>query len=370
MKQKHIVIDARIRRSSTGRYADKLLDYLQKLDKSNKYTVLLEQDDDWQPKNKNFTPLPCKYKKFSLSPLQQISFSRFIYKLKPDLVHFAMTGHQPLFYWGKQVTTTHDLTMFKFTRRGRLPKWLHWLRMKGYSLLMWQSHLLAKAIIVPSEYVRDAVAKFHLFTNRKIEITYEASDPPISDKPIQPESYTTGDYLLYVGSAFPHKNLRRLIKAFRQVKEADHPFLKLMIVGKKEYHARKLEKWTTMQDVAGVTFTGFVSEPELRWLYENAQAYVFPSLSEGFGLPGLEAMAHGCPVVSSNATCLPEIYGEAAEYFDPENVDDMAQAINKVLWDDKLRKNLIEKGKKQVKKYSWETMAQQTQDVYRKILEQ
>jgi glycosyltransferase involved in cell wall biosynthesis len=98
-------------------------------------------------------------------------------------------------------------------------------------------------------------------------------------------------------------------------------------------------------------------------------AYIFPSLSEGFGLPGLEAMTHGAPVVSSNATCLPEIYGDAAHYFDPLSVEAMVIAISEVLNDKALRQKLITAGQMQVNKYSWQRMAEQTLDVYRKVLE-
>jgi glycosyltransferase involved in cell wall biosynthesis len=111
-----------------------------------------------------------------------------------------------------------------------------------------------------------------------------------------------------------------------------------------------------------------VSEGELRWLYEHCAAYVFPSLSEGFGLPGLEAMVHGAPVVSSNATCLPEVYGDAAHYFDPLNVDDIARKITEVLDNQALRNNLIARGHAQAATYSWRRMAEQTLAVYEACL--
>jgi glycosyltransferase involved in cell wall biosynthesis len=102
---------------------------------------------------------------------------------------------------------------------------------------------------------------------------------------------------------------------------------------------------------------------------ENTKAYVFPSLSEGFGIPGLEAMFYGAPVASSNATCLPEVYGDAAHYFDPTDINDMAEKIDEVLTKPGLRKKLVEQGKKRVKKYSWKRTAEQTLDVYKRILE-
>ena len=119
-----------------------------------------------------------------------------------------------------------------------------------------------------------------------------------------------------------------------------------------------------------VDFLDWVSDAQLKWLYQNCLAYVFPSLSEGFGLPGLEAMLEGSPVVSSDATCLPEIYGNAAHYFDPYDIKDMATKINSVLTNKKLRDRLIETGKSQVKKYSWKKMAEQTLEVYNSVLNQ
>lgn len=367
MAKKHIVIDARIRRASTGKPVDRLLAYLQDLDTKNRYTVYVAQDDDWQPRKKNFTVITCPYKIFSLNPLQQWRFSRWLKKLNADLVHFTMTGQQPLFYRGKQITFTHDLTMFTYARPGRLPGWLHKLRMMGYSLLMWVAHQRAEITHTPTEYVADAVNKRFLHTNRKTVVTLEASEPPLKAEAKAPETVPS-NFLLYVGSAFPHKNLRRLVLSFIQLKEK-YPDLQLVLAGKREYHAKQLKKWVKKQPHSGgVVFTGFVDDAELKWLYQNAEAYIFPSLSEGFGLPGLEAMVHGCPVVSSNATCLPEVYGDAAEYFDPENVDDMTRAISKVLKNDKRRKELIAEGKKQANKYSWERMAKQTLEIYQQVL--
>ena len=362
----HIVIDARIRQSSTGRYIDRLLEHLQKIDSKHRYTVLLAPKDGWQPSSKRFTAKHIRTPIFSFNPLQQLVLSWQLYQLRPNLVHFGMTGHAPLFYFGHQITTTHDLTMFKYTRRGRLPRSVHWVRMRAYHLLVWVGHRMAKTIIVPTEYVRDAVAKYHLFTNRKIVVTYEASEPPLQVKPVRPD-YAPDEYIMYVGSSFPHKNLRRLIRAL-DILNNDYPNLRLLLVGKQELHGKRLQKWVKDRGIQNVVFTGFVSDTELKWLYEHCKAYIFPSLSEGFGLPGLEAMTYGAPVISSNATCLPEVYGEAAQYFDPEKTEEIAQAINKVLKSEKLRNELVAKGYKQIKKYSWTKMAEQTLSVYEDVL--
>lgn len=360
---RHIIIDARIRRAGTGRYVDRLLEHLQNIDHENRYSVLLEPDDPWRPTAPNFSGLPCRYKQFSFNPLEQFGFAWQLYRLKPDLVHFSMT-QQPIFFLGKVICTTHDLTMFTYARAGRLSNWLHALRLLGYRFLFWWGHRKSSRIIVPSHFVANALAKRQPFTKPKIVVTYEAAEP------IQGEGRRAKGvekpFLLHVGSPFPHKNIERLVEAFSKIEDGR---LKLVLAGKKEHYFEKLEKWVANLPVKDrVIFAGRVSDGELRWLYEHAEAYVLPSLSEGFGLPGLEAMAHGCPLVSSSATCLPEIYGDAAHYFDPTSVGDMARAINEVLSDKALRSKLIAHGSAQAAKYSWDKMAHETLEIYRQVL--
>lgn len=362
----HIVIDARNRRSSTGRYTDRLLEHLQETDHLRTYTILIQPDDPWQGSAKNFTPLPCPYKQFSFNPFEQLGFAWQLYRLRPSLVHFTMT-QQPLLYFGKIVTTTHDLTMLRYTREGRLPAWVHKIRLALYRFMFWWSHKKSKVIVVPSDFVKNDLTTYLPFTAQKTTTTYESSEPPIKESAKQLKDVNK-PYILHVGSPFPHKNIDRLIETFNELKK-QYPKLQLVLAGKKEFYFEKLvSQLKANPNKADIIIPGFVSDQELRWLYENAEAYVLPSLSEGFGLPGLEAMAHGCVVVSSNATCLPEIYGDAAHYFDPESIADMSEKISEVLANKKLREQLALKGHRQLKKYSWEKMARETLAVYEKAL--
>jgi len=364
---KHIVIDARIRRASTGRPVARLLEHLQEIDSDHRYTILVEHKDDWTPTNKNFSVKPTRFGNFSFNPINQILYAWQLYNLRADLVHFTLTPQQPIFYFKKQTTFTHDLTMLKFVRAGRLPGWLHALRMRGYRFILWSAHRRAKEILVPTQYVADAVNKYHLFTNRKTTVTLESSEPLLSGKALVPEN-PPEKFIMYTGSAFPHKNLERLISAFTLLKE-QHTDLKLVLVGKKEYHSKQLQKWAKRQPCYDdIIFTGFIPDEELKWYYQNARAYAFPSLSEGFGLPGLEAMVHGCPVVSSDATCLPEVYGDAAVYFNPLDIQEMAVKIDEVISNEPLRKKLTVKGYENARKFSWRRMAVQTLEIFNKVL--
>lgn len=365
---KHIVIDARSRPASTGRYVDRLLEYLQKIDGVNQYTVLLKPDDSWNTTAKNFTTKSCPYAAFSFNPLDQFMFASFIKQLEPDLVHFAMTPQEPIFYSGRRITTTHDLTMLRFARPGILPGWLHEIRMVGYRILMRQSLKKSSRIIVPSNYVKNDVAKTYPFAAGKITVTYEASDPQLGGKAIKPEGIHE-PFILHVGSPFPHKNIERLVGAFELMKEKS-PNLKLVLAGKKEQYFERLEAYVQHSNSAAndIIFTGYVSDSVLKWLYEHAECYVLPALSEGFGLPGLEAMAHGCPVACSNSTSLPEIYGDAAHYFDPAKPHEIAAKTLEVISTPRLKEDLVRKGFLRLKNYSWQRMAEQTLAIYNEVL--
>lgn len=360
----HIVIDARNRPSSTGRYTDRLLEHLQNIDKVNKYTILLNLTDDWKPSNNNFSTLPCPFPQFSMNPLDEFRFSGLLYSLKPDLVHFTMT-QQPLLYFGRIVTSTLDLTMLRFTRPGTHSRVFHFIRMRLYRILFWWSNRKSRAIIAISHYVADDLAKLLPFTKRKTSVTYLASEPPLPGKST-PVKDIGKQFIFHSGSPFPHKNIERLVEAF-ELLAPTYPKLQLVLVGKMEQYFNKLAKKVAKSEFAErIILPGFVTDGELKWLHQNAAAYVLPSLSEGFGLPGMEAMSHGCPLVSSNATCLPEVYGDAALFFNPLNVDDMAMKIERVLNDKTFVKDLLAREKEQIKKYSWERMAQQTLEIYEK----
>ena len=359
----HIVIDARNRRSSTGRYTDRLIQHLEAIDTENTYTVLVQTSDPWVPTAANFKRANCDFKQFSFNPLDQLTFSWQLYLLKADLVHFTMT-QQPLFYFGKIVTTTHDLTMLRFTRAGRLPGWLHTVRAAAYRFMFWLAHKKSNKIVVPTNYVKEDLTKLQPFAAKKTVVTYESSEPPLSVPAKQPNGISQ-PFIMHVGSPFPHKNIERLIQAF-EILNASQPELKLILAGKKEYYFEQLEKSLANSPLREkIIIPGFVSDEELKWLYQNAECYVLPALSEGFGLPGLEAMAHGCPVVSSNATCLPEVYQDAALYFDPLDINDIAEKVQAIISNKELANNLVIKGNELLPHYSWSKMAAETLAVYK-----
>jgi glycosyltransferase involved in cell wall biosynthesis len=165
------------------------------------------------------------------------------------------------------------------------------------------------------------------------------------------------NYLIYTGNFYPYKNIPILISAATKLK------LTIYLVGKNSIFAKRLPLSEYVEIKSGLTDAQIIN------LYQHALCFVMPSLHEGMGLPGLEAMASGCPVIAANASCLPEIYGEAALFFDPTSTLDLIEKITTLQNDPALRSALIAKGLVQSKKYSWTTMANQTWEIYKQILQ-
>ena len=359
-----IIIDAREYTSTTGRYMFRLLQYLERIDHEHEYVILLKPKDMevYTLSNPNFTKVACPHKEFTLD--EQLGFKKQLEGLKPDLVHFGMV-QQPVLYKGRVVTTMQDLTTIRFRNPSKNPI-VYTLKQQVYKWVNKKAAKKSAAIITPTEFVKNDVVSYTGVSPDKITVTYEAADF-IIDQPQPVTELENKQFIMYIGRPMPHKNLPRLIEAFKQLKTT-HPDLKLVLAGKTDVLYENIEKTVQQEGIQDILFTGFVSEGQLRWLYEHCAAYVFPSLSEGFGLPGLEAMVHGAPVVSSNATCLPEVYGTAVEYFDPLDVAAMAQAIGSVIDTPELRNKLIAAGKVRAKQFSWQHMAEQTLAVYKNVL--
>lgn len=360
------MIDAREYTTSTGRYMFRLIQYLEQIDHEHDYVLLHKPHDmdAYELTNPRFNKVACPFKEFTFQ--EQLGFLKLLKSLDADLVHFGKT-EQPVLYRGKSVTTVHDLInalMFNPSRY-RNPIVFRFKQL----VYRWVIRRVAKKslrIITPTKFIKDQLAEFSHINPKKITVTYESADR-ITDAPEAVTKLEGKEFIMYVGRPTMHKNLRRLIDAFALLQK-NKPELWLVLVGKKDANYEALEQELAERGIRNIFFTGFASEGQLRWLYEHCRAYIFPSLSEGFGLPGLEAMKHGAPVVSSNATCLPEVYGDAAHYFDPTNIDDMATKIDEVISNDTLRQELVAKGATRAEKYSWKRMAEQTLAVYKQAL--
>ena len=358
-----IVVDARILSSSTGRYVERLLHHLQDIDPVNDYVVLLPSDDlgRWTPRAPNFSTAVADIRPYGFA--EQLRFARLLRSLRPDVVHFTMPQH-PLRYRGPHVVTVHDLTLVDFVNRRHrgLVKafYKHEVKRAIFKAFLWWTARRSTAVITPTRYVREQLVRRFGADPANVHVTYEGADP-LDARPKRAEHGQGTDYLLYVGNAFPYKNLWRLIHAFARL---ERPDLRLVLVGRVDVFSERLQQRVRAAGIDGVIFTGFIPDEELVWLYQHARLFVFPSLSEGFGLPPLEAMRYGVPVLSSDASCLPEVLGEGARYFDPRDTEELARSIGTLLDDPEQLERLRGLGSEVVERYSWRAMAERTLAIY------
>ena len=366
----HIVVDTRIIETSTGRYMQRLLEGLNDNyagDDSNSYTALVpsEHVDKWQARLPHIKVVASDYKWYTMA--EQIGLYRQLRSLKPDLVHFTMP-QQPLLWTGPAVTTIHDVTLIRFENvdKGE-SRLVYKFKQFVFNTLLRVVVYRARAIITPTEYVRQDLAEF--FGKRylpKIHTTHLAGEIP-DEEPEALTDFVDKDYLFFVGNAFPYKNIWRIVEAYQALKP-DYPELQLALAGKKDGFYQELEQRAIDEGIEGVHFLGFISDGEKRWALQNARAFVTASYSEGFCMPVLEAMIEGTPVISSNASCLPEVVGEAGLLFDPDSSEDLAATIRRVLDDRTLRSDLIKRGKKHAAGFSWQRMVGQVYDIYGDVL--
>ncbi len=357
--KKRIGIDCRMLSwGGIGRYTKNLIKNLAKLDQEREYILFLFKEDFNKLKN-----LPKNFKKreiniYPYSWAEQIIFPLILYKENLDLVHFTHFS-LPIFYRRKFIVTIHDLTHLKYPG-----KKLTFFKKIAYNLVLLNATKKAEKIIAVSFATRSDLIKLLKIDPNKITVIYEGVEEHF--KPLKIEKKP---FLLYVGVFREHKNLKRLIKAFKIVTEKI-PDLKLVIAGKKDkVYFPEIEKEVENLNLRrNVIFLGFVRESKLPYLYNRATLFVFPSLYEGFGLPPLEAMACGTPVICSNTSSLPEICEDAALFFDPLNEKELAKKILMLISDEKFRQELIKKGFKRVEKFSWRKCAKETLNLYQKCL--
>ena len=359
----HIVIDARIINSTTGRYVERLIHYLELIDKTNNYSILVRKKDlnFYQPSNRNFKIIEADFDDYSIQ--EQLGLKKLLDNLSPDLVHFCMP-QQPILYKGKHITTFHDLSLLKTWNSDKNWFIYHFKQLVGKFVFRY----VAKSsdhIIAISEYTKKDLIEFSAVDKNKITVTLESADT-ITGR-VKSYNQPFKRYIMYVGGQSDYKNIKRLGDAHQKLLKTN-PDLGLLLVGSINDSAKNNKLYFEKNNYKNILFTGFLPDDQLAYLYKNTKAYVFPSLMEGFGLPPLEAMSYGAPVVSSNYSCLPEINGNAAEYFDPLDIDGMAKSIDLVINNRSKSDDLIKKGYKQIKKYSWDKMARQSHEIYMNVL--
>jgi glycosyltransferase involved in cell wall biosynthesis len=304
-------------------------------------------------------------------PFNHVAFPVFLRSLSPDLVHIPL-NRVPLLMVRPYVVTVHDLSSLLFDFHASETN----MRLRRY--LYRRGLLRASRVIAVSETTRRDLHNLLGIPSEHVRRVYEAPDPEFlsagsnedTRQRILERYQINYPFLLYAGNIRPHKNVPRLVEAFAVVRDqlSDHPLykdLRLIIIGDtiSQYPSVRQAVIKSRAE-AVVRFLGFVPFDTLRCFYESAAAFVFVSRYEGFGLPPLEAMACGTPVVTSNVSSLPEVVGDSAVQVNPENVFEIARGIKEVLLDEELRSTLIRCGREQARRFSWERTAREVLEIY------
>jgi len=371
---KIIGIDARSPSTGIRRYTQEVINGILGMDASigsaqvlkNKYVIFLLPNDFEKLEfgNPNVKKVLADFKWYSLK--EQIIMPRLIKKENVDLMHFPHFN-VPFFYRKKFIVTIHDLILTKFpsVRATTLNPIIYKFKNLAYKFIIKSALRRSEKIIAVSEFTKKDIIEQFGVKNEKIVVTHEGVSEKLKqaekedDKEVLFRYNIHRPFFFYAGNAYPHKNLEGLIKIYPKIKEKFRD-LQLVFVGSEDYFYKRLKK-DASEDII---FTDYISDKELAALYRNALFYIFPSLYEGFGLPPLEAMANGCPVVSSDRSSMPEILGDAALYFNSDKEEEIIEAIEKIVNSENLKKELIQKGYEQIKKYSWEECARKTLEIY------
>lgn len=285
---------------------------------------------------------------------EQISLPRYLKRIGSPLL-ISFTGCGPLNY-SNQIMTIHDVS------HERYPEWFSKNYYRFYHYMMPRIGKKAHAVLTVSEFSKKEIVDTLGINSEKIHVVH--SNVPFHNKPSKEEilNFTRNPeaerYILAVSSMDPRKNFVRLVEAFEKIKDKS---VKLYIIGMsfKAFNTPDLQKLIG----ENVHLPGYIPDEKLQTMYQNALLSIYPSLYEGFGLPPLESMTYGCPVINSDIPALREVSQDAALYVNPYNVEDITQKIEQLLVDEPLRKELQEKGLLQIKKYSWDNSAKQVYEL-------
>src|SRR5579863_10162743 len=373
-----IAIDIRrMTEFGVGTYIRNVVRTLGRLDQETEYFLIGSPTkvQEIGPLPENFHTIPSLAPETSIPGYRE--FRAALKGLNCDLVHIPNLFSIPRFLPCPYVITVHDMLDHMSRVRQRTGFW------SALHMQMTRQVLQGAArIFAVSNFTRNEISKIFDIPSSRIEVVYNAIDERFlrghasaADQELIVQRYqVTYPFLLYAGRISPHKNVVRMIEAFSALKtelERDglYPDLKLIIIGDDVSGNPDLRRTVIRSGVQNdVRFLGFVPIEVLRTFYDQAKIFIFASLYEGFGLPPLEAMAHGTPVVTSNVSSLPEVVGNAAVLVNPENVFEIMRALRRVLLDSGLRERMRERSYAQAAKFSWEASVRQILKVYRQVV--
>jgi glycosyltransferase involved in cell wall biosynthesis len=352
-----------------GRYCRELFPRILEMDKENRYFLFVNEKevalltDILKSINSNAQIIPCNIRHYSLS--EQLSFYKVLNKYNLDLVHFP-NFNVPILYKKPFVVTIHDMVHHKI---GGAKK-SHYFHFLAYKKVIANAAEKSREIITVSQTSKKDIASFLQVDPNKIKVIYEGSslNSQVDEKLVEKvkKSYLiTRPYFLFVGVLERKKNLVNLTRGFDYFLEKYKAGMDMVIVGKSDPHYPEIKHHALdIKNSGRLIFTGQVEDWELRALYKGAYAFVSASLHEGFGLPGVEALGFGLPLLVSNTPVFNEIYDNSAIYFNPLDPEDIGEKMNILARDNLFHQQLQEKSFERSQLFDWKKAAKETLQVY------
>lgn len=359
-----LYIDARMyKHSGIGKYLQMLLPYI-----CNEYEATLLGDPE------ALSPLANEARIVSFrSPIYSID-EQWKYKKLIESADLFWSPHYNVPLMGiaaaKRIVTIHDVYHLAFYKE--LSR-----KQKLYAKVVINTAVkLSNVVITVSEFSKKEIAKYTNCEPERIKVIQNGVRQTTNDiayKNIHAKYSLPANYILFVGNVKPHKNLKILLKAYLRLNTELKQQYKVVIVGKREGFLTGDEELTGWIDTQpeihqNITFTGYIADEDMDTIYQNAALFVFPSIYEGFGLPPLEAMLNNCPVIASNISSLPEVCGEAAVYFDPQNDIELCTKMTEVLTKKEMRSNLKAKGRQRINQFTWDECANKHIEIFNCVI--
>lgn len=354
-------------------YIYNLVTNLVEIDRVNDYLIYV-LEDYIEYASKTFTGVRIKSMPYtSQQTVRRSIFEQFFWLQeerteKFDIFHSPFF-HSPILKKAKQIMTVHDLRFCVYPSTYAFIR-LHFLRYAVRKSVKTVDHIISISEFTKSELMKyynlsnDRITTIHEAINREDfsteKIDYSKLDTSMIEKLIKKK------FLFTLGHIEPRKNYVSLVRAFKKLRENGNEDVYLVVAGKRAHGYREFIK--EIEDDLRIIYLDFVSRDMLLWLYSNATAFVFPSIYEGFGFPPLEAASLGTVSAVANSSCIPEICGDGATYFDPYDINDMANVCDRILNDEKLRNHLLVKAKDNLERYSWRRNAEETLALYNSLL--
>lgn len=288
---------------------------------------------------------------------EQFELPLYLKKHKNPLL-LNLANAAPLMY-KKKITNIHDIVFEHF------PNSVSWKFRILYKLLIPRVIKTSLHVTTDSEFSKNDISNFYKIDKKHFTVVHLGTPKHSEFDGINQKE----NMILAVGSIQPYKNLKNLIEAFLNIqKKSNSKYILKLVGGMNAKVFKNANIFETIMERKDIIFTGYLSDDELKQTYKKAKIFVFPSLFEGFGLPPLEAMAFGCPVLASNAASIPEVCGEAALYFDPTNSKEMADKMLAILGDDELQQRMVALGYENIQKFTWESSARKMLEIANRYL--